>query len=266
MRKLAMMLVALLFIMSACKKDINNSQSFVFQAPEKKVVLVEEFTGVRCQYCPDGARVLSEMTSANPGKVIAIGIHGVSFNTPHTGDVDLTSSWADALVGFAQNTVWPGAMVNRRPFNRASELTIDRYSWSSAASIIMAEDAPVNIGIKSVFDDSVARITVEVYYTADGGGANLINIAIVESGIITQQAGAQDLYIHKNVLRDLLTGQWGAPIAATKANSSEIFEYTYVLKAGEIAANCSIIAFVTLGDRTEVLNVDEAQLVNGEKF
>lgn len=264
MKKIALFIIAVLVIIVSCKKDGDSTDTeFVSKTSEKKVVLVEEFTGVKCGFCPDGAVVIADMIANNPEKVIAIGLHGAAYNTPYAGDPDLTSSWTQAIVTFAQNTGWPGAMISRRDHDNDGKLSLGRGSWPSAAAPIMNEAAPVNIGIKSTVEGSVATITVQLYYTADGGGSNLLNVAITESGIVTQQAGATGPYTHKHVLREFLTGQWGVDVSTTTSGTLKTFTYTYTLKTGEVAANCNVVAFVTKSDHTEVLNVDETHMVGG---
>lgn len=40
----------------------------------KKVVL-EEFTGEWCGWCPEGAKIMEDNIAANPGKVVGIAVH-----------------------------------------------------------------------------------------------------------------------------------------------------------------------------------------------
>lgn len=264
MTKLSIFVLAFVLMVSACKKD-EEATNFVNQTAETKTALLEEFTGVKCGYCPDGAVIAAEMIAEHPGKAISIGIHGVAYNTPYGSDPDLTTAWADALVSYAQNTGWPGGMVNRRDHDNDGKISMGRGSWKSVANIIVAESAPVNIGIRSKYESGVATITVELYYTGDGGGANLLNVAITENGIKTQQSGAaENPYTHAHTLRDLVTGQWGTSVTETTSGSLKTFEFSYTLKAGQVAANCEVVAFVTKGDHSEVLNADATHLVGGE--
>ncbi len=265
MKKLSIILLSFLLVFAACKKDEEEDTEFVNQTAETKTALLEEFTGVKCGYCPQGAAIAAEMIAEHPGKAIAIGIHGVSYNTPYGSDPDLSTTWATDIVSFAKNTGWPGGMVNRRDHDNNNKLSMSRSSWKGVANTIVGESAPVNIGIRTKYESGVATITVQLYYTADGGGANLLNVAITENDIQTKQAGAPvDPYTHKHVLRDLVTGQWGKTISTTSSGTLETFEFTYTPKGLEIAANCEVVAFVTKADHTEVLNADMTHLIDGE--
>jgi len=266
MKKLSIILILMMVVFVACKKNEDTNSEFVNKSAETKTALLEEFTGVKCGYCPEGAIVAAEMIAAHPGKAIAIGIHGVSYNTPYGSDQDLTTTWANDLVSFAQNTGWPGGMINRRDHDNSGKLSKSRSLWKGFANTVISEAAPVNIGIKTTYEGGTAKITVQLYYTADGGGANLLNVAITENGIKTKQSGAtEDPYTHKHVLRDLVTGQWGKTVSTTSTGTLETYEFTYKPKGLEVAANCEVVAFVTKADHTDVLNADMTHLVNGEK-
>jgi len=268
MKRLTIILLAFVLIASACKKKDDEDDAnaeFVSKSAEKKVALLEEFTGVRCGYCPDGAKIAAEILTEHPGQAIAIGIHGGPYSMPYSGDPDLSTPWADQLISFSRLTGFPSGMVNRRDHDNNGRIATGRGGWKGIANTIVTESAPVNIAIRSKVEGGVAKITVQIYYTADGGGANLLNVAITESGIGTKQAGSNDdPYIHTHVLRDLITGQWGKSISSTKKEVLETFELTYKLKSGEVASKMEVVAFITKDDHTEVLNAEDTKLVDGE--
>lgn len=275
MKRFSILFLSILMISALSCKNNNNdddddnnnaSTDFVSKTAENKTAVLEEFTGVRCGYCPDGARIAAEMVAEHPGKAISIAVHGGSYSTPYSGDPDLTSSWSAAFRSWAGVTGFPSGMVQRRDHDNDGQISCYRSTWKSIANTVVTEAAPVNVGIQSSVSGTTASIKVQVYYTADGGGANLLNVAICEDGIQTQQSGDPDPstpYTHAHVLRDLVTGQWGASIATTTVGTMETYEYTYTLKAGEVAANCSVVAYITKGDKTEILNANSTHLVNG---
>ena len=52
-----------------------SAQNLVTRDIEKKNVVLEEFTGKTCGYCPDGHKRADEFSAANPGDVVLINIH-----------------------------------------------------------------------------------------------------------------------------------------------------------------------------------------------
>ena len=55
---------------------LNNSvaQNIVGTDPENKNVILEEFTGIHCTYCPQGHQIAQGIQNSNPG-VVLINIH-----------------------------------------------------------------------------------------------------------------------------------------------------------------------------------------------
>jgi hypothetical protein len=79
-----------------------------------------------------------------------------------------------------------------------------------------------------------------------------LSIMLTESGIIDAQddfeaGGIVDDYVHKHVLRDMMTPVTGAPVLSSIITGQTFSEtYTKTLDAGWEADNMEIIAFVSL--------------------
>ncbi len=78
-----------------------NSQTFVNTTPENKKVILEEFTGVNCVYCPQGHVIANNIKNANPNNVFLINIHQGSFATPGAGQPDFRTSFGNAIANQA---------------------------------------------------------------------------------------------------------------------------------------------------------------------
>ena len=72
------------FILITCITFSNLllAQTFVSTIAENKNVVLEEFTGISCTYCPDGHRIAKDIFNQNPNDVVLINIHTGSFATP----------------------------------------------------------------------------------------------------------------------------------------------------------------------------------------
>jgi len=51
------------------------AQTIVSTSPENKNVILEEFTGIHCGYCPDGHAIAQGIQDDNPDDVFIINIH-----------------------------------------------------------------------------------------------------------------------------------------------------------------------------------------------
>lgn len=63
-------------------------QTFVSTTAENKNVVLEEFTGIYCTFCPDGHVQAQNLANNNPGDVVLVNIHTGSFAQPSGGDPD----------------------------------------------------------------------------------------------------------------------------------------------------------------------------------
>ncbi len=261
--KRKMMLVGMMLTAFAA-----SAQTFVSTLPGKRNALIEEYTGVNCQYCPLGHKATDQTVEAFPGRVFAINIHQGTFASR------FTTQWGNALAGQASISGYPSSTLNRHAFF-GNSIHIDPGQAYSCAAEILEMDAPVNVAATVDIDPQsrLMVVKVEAYYTADAnGGTNMLNVALVQNNVLYYQAGASSYYPenmvngeyqHKHILRDLLTGQWGDTIHQTTAGSFFTKEYAYVIppQIGDLEVpdvdDLSVVVFVCEG-RKEVLNACEA--------
>ena len=77
----------------------------------KKVVLLEEFTGINYGWCAAGHKIMNDVMSAHPGKVFGINIHtGV-----HSADT-YTTEFGSELANQSYIKAYPVGTVNRHVF------------------------------------------------------------------------------------------------------------------------------------------------------
>lgn len=261
--KRKMMLVGMMLTAFAA-----SAQTFVSTQPGKRNALIEEYTGVNCQYCPLGHKATDQTVEAFPGRVFAINIHQGTFASR------FTTQWGNALAGQASISGYPSSTLSRHAFF-GNSIHIDPGQAYPCAAEILEMDAPVNVAATVDIDPQsrLMVVKVEAYYTADAnGGTNMLNVALVQNNVLYYQAGASSYYPenmvngeyqHKHILRDLLTGQWGDTIHQTTAGSFFTKEYAYVIppQIGDLEVpnvdDLSVVVFVCEG-RKEVLNACEA--------
>ncbi len=101
------------------------AQTIVSTSPENKNVILEEFTGIHCGYCPQGHAIAQSIQDANPNDVFLINIHQGGYATPGTGEPDFRTDFGDAIAGQSGLTGYPAGTVNRHIFpviNKVPEL------------------------------------------------------------------------------------------------------------------------------------------------
>jgi len=95
------------------------SQTIVSTDIENKKIIIEEFTGVACQYCPIGHTIVQNLIDDNPGNVFAIKIHEGGYAEGYTPD--FTTQWGTSIVAQSNNAgSYPSGTINRQVFSSAS--------------------------------------------------------------------------------------------------------------------------------------------------
>ena len=213
MKKVIMLFAAL------CTMGAVMAQTIVSTQVEKRNVLIEEFTGVGCGYCPDGHARANAICDQYSGHAWTINIHaggyasGSGYTTP-AGD-GIHNEFLSQIDGY------PCGVVNRGSVQ-------SRGDWAATAANIRNQDAIVNIGAEGTVDNATRTVTmhIEVYYTGTSTQAtNYFNVAVVQDNILGEQSNygnynpeyiEGNLYRHMHMLRDLMVGQWGRELNATQ--------------------------------------------------
>ena len=211
----------LLFLATMLMGGAMIAQTIVSTEPSNRNIVIEEFTGVNCTWCPDGHATCNTIAATYPGHMWAINIHqgGFSANT-------YTTQWGNALAQQYSVSSYPNATVNR-----GASSTSDRSAWVSQAASIQSQLSPVNIAAEGTINPDTRELTlhIEVYYTASSTSAtNMLNVALLQNSVLGPQIGGSlhnpdyvlpdGRYRHMHMLRDLITGQWGVEIPATQGS------------------------------------------------
>ncbi|MBE6337981.1 MAG: Omp28-related outer membrane protein [Lentimicrobiaceae bacterium] len=210
--------------------------NFKYDTPQQQYrnVLIEEFTGRNCPYCPMGHKALDDISNINPGKVFPVNIHAQNSLSPTSYpnlNIDVSTSYFNAFNNIGGI---PSVMVNRvgesvHPANN---------ECSNLVSQQLSQLAEVNIDGNVVInpDTRVAEITVELEYTSSSAyNTNYLTIMMLQDNIIGSQSGSSynpeqivdGQYRHMHVLRDVITSTWGDAVSPATAGTHIVKTYTY---------------------------------------
>ena len=165
--------------------NILVAQNFVSTTPENKNVVLEEFTGIHCGYCPDGHRLGQLFHDQNPGNVVLINIHSGGYAVPNANEPDFRTSFGDAIEGIANVSGYPAGTINRHLFSgmqQGSGTAMSRGDWATAAGQVMPQSSPVNVWSEAIVDMGTNTLTVnvELYYTGTQTiNSNMLNVAVL---------------------------------------------------------------------------------------
>lgn len=257
-----------------------SAQLPVSTQPQLKNAIIEEYTGIHCQYCPDGHKISAQIVAANPNRAFAVNIHTGGYATPGAGEPDLRTPDGTAIAAIPGTgiTGYPQGSVNRRLFGSATVTAQGRNLWVGSVANVLAQSAYVNVAGEATLDASTNVLTVnlEEYYTANSpASTNKLTVMLLQNNINGPQTGAatwypaminpDGTYRHMHALRDVLTtGATGQDITPTTTGTllSQTITYTVPAVYGNVPvdlSNLSILVFVAEGTQ-QIINVAEVPI------
>jgi hypothetical protein len=254
-----------------------------------KRVLVEQFTGTWCVWCPDGSVQMSLIEKQHEDAVlIAI----------HAGGNDQMIVPEGQQISDLYTPSFPMAMVDRYKFDPSS-VTVPmgrtQNAWLKATAERNQHITPVKVKIDKNYDANSRTINATV--TADFidfayPGDLRIHFMVVEDRVVGEGRGYDQSnafsnnqsfpnhiyfsepnpipgYVHRNVLRAVPSGAEGTPRVISNApapGDSFSRTYSYTLPEGYNEKEISLVAFVAYHDDARVaerfvLNATEVKLV-----
>ena len=280
MKKFTFALMALLAFTFSLK-----AQQFVSTEPANRNVIIEDFTGRSCGYCPIAHRVTHEIMTANPGRVWTIAVHSTGGLSP-TSYPNLNTQISGVI-----SNAFPHDGIPSGSFNRSSAspygVTETGSTWVNYTNQQLNQSAECNVAGRVVVNPEtrMATVSVEVYYTGNSNyDENYLTVAMIQDSILGAQTdygnynpggwlGTQ--YVHMHVLRDIVTPVWGDAVSPTTQGTLITRTYDYQIpetigSPNGVAVdleNIHFLAFVTeryQGTPTRpILNGCQLELVQG---
>lgn len=262
-----------LFISIAlCTPLISKSDYRVSTEPAPAHILLEEFTGLHCSYCPQAHVIANNLTYVAGENVHVMAVHVGNLAAPAGSEVDLRCKYGQTLFSWQGESGMPSGNINRTKFSECigESYSLPRTYWAAVAKRLMKSGpAPVNLFAEAHLDTLTRNmeIVVEGYMVWEVSQPLYINVAITENFVPGTQAGNPiQPYLHRHVLRDLVTGLNGDSIRATERKEGIFFRRTYNYKLPETynnrepnMANLACLAFVTDSGYT-VINSTETEV------
>lgn len=226
-------------LLMALVTSVTFAQTIVSTTPENKKVILEEFTGIKCVYCPEGHAIAQAIQNNNPGDVFLINIHVGSFAVPGAGEPDFRTPFGTAIANQSNLIGYPAGTVNRHYFpgqaqNGGTGTAMSRGAWTSTSNETLGLDSYLNMAAEATIDVATRELSVHVesFYTGDSPeSTNQLNVALLQNNTLGPQTGggAGDEYVHQHRLVYLVTGQWGEVINTTTTGSFVDSNFTYTI-------------------------------------
>jgi thiol-disulfide isomerase/thioredoxin len=266
--------------------SLTTTMFTILGVTSPKRVLVEEFTGAWCGWCPDGMLQVERVLDSYPDAVVV---------AIHAGGNDAMIIPAGSDIAQAYTPSYPTAMIDRVKFEGEKGVPISRggEAWVVRTGAQRQVYSPLSVNVTSSYNAASKRITARVLLSfsdfappgdyrvhcwlihdklkGSGSGWNQANYfsnnASYKNHPFYSLPNPVPDFEHRHVLRASATGSWGdgsilpdTPAAASEWEALYHFDYD----ADGIEEHLSVVAFVTRHgtDATarEVLNAGIAHL------
>ncbi|MCF8348356.1 MAG: Omp28-related outer membrane protein [Bacteroidales bacterium] len=152
------------------------SSIMAFSQQPDRTILIEEFTGEWCGWCPIGMMGLENMIERFGDSVIVVAVHmSDPFESPSAGG--MIGVWGGAA---------PTALINRAYDTLLQDQVFSPEDWEEVIARQINTPAPCNVSLDYTFDDTSREImaTVSATFTEDFVGDARLNLYIVEDSVI----------------------------------------------------------------------------------
>lgn len=235
--------------------------------PAPANVLIEEFTGLHCSYCPQAHAISNNLTYVAGDRIHVMAVHTGSLAAPSADEPDLRTRYGEAMYAWQGVGSMPSGNINRRvyPECNGNSYSLSRSDWAAVAKRLLSDEtpAPLNLYAEAHLDtsESIIHVLIEAYSAVSAEQPLRLNVALTENFVPGTQAGSNlRPYLHRHVLRDLITGLEGDTLKVDETVQGAYLRRTYTYKLlstfNGIApnpANLACLVYVTSPDHA-VLN------------
>ncbi len=195
-----------------------------------RFVLLEQFTGTWCGWCPYGSDSVAAILARMPN------VNALAY---HSGDVLETTETAivDTMLYISS---YPGAAVDRMVWNYQGKATfgLGRDAWGAACAIRAPIPSPISIVVDSSTYDPATRLIsfiIKLNVLVDMPGEYYYAIVISEDSVNAAQtkyfvgggSTILDPYFHKRVVRKMPITSFGSRLTSTGLVAGQTIRRTY---------------------------------------
>jgi len=256
----------------------NAWPTFTTNTNTNRNVLIEDYTGHGCNFCPNAATEAENIKNANAGRVVVMAVHA---GPNGTGTLQAVNTEYPTVfynqitedLGYHFGVGWPGSLFIGNPFgsicrrdNGNGTPMEGPTSWgNSTSTILTANDLKVNLQAASNYYSSTSGLFLHTEIDViDPTLTNELRVVayLIENELVAPQKMPNNsynpTYLHHDILRASVDGTtFGQTLDAAHldANGNYYFNYIYELPAGYNNTNSHLVIFVRDAVTEEVYQV-----------
>lgn len=235
-------------------------------------VLLEDYTGHKCQGCPNAHIEANNLKNFFGDSVVLITIHAGYFATYNSAPFtyNFTTNEGDAIYNelIPSTQPFPTGTVNRKFYG--SQRIVDYPKWGGKIDTLLNKPPDAQIKISPSWDPATRMISgnFKSTFLKNISGDIALSVLYTEDSIVNWQAfplptGNVSNYIHRHVLRGSLNGAWGSVISVNPVQGNVVYKdvTSSPIAADIIPQQVYIVAFLFDNATKEVIQAEEVKLL-----
>ncbi len=224
-------------------------------------ILLEEFTGTWCGWCPSGMEVVYDLAEAYPGRIVPVLIHNRDPMAFEEGDL---------LTSLANLSGFPSAQIDRTTFpGIVVAPAIFRDIWAAATEAQLRAASRASLAAEVAYNDTTREITVDLSSTflTDFTGMPRFGLHLLEDSMSFSGAGWDQAnytnthagsrwfgqgnpirnFVHRHVLRAIPGGVRGiSGVIPQEVEKGQTFTHriTFARPRGTRLRQLSVVAYI----------------------
>lgn len=237
--------------------------------PTTRKILIDEFTGCNCRFCPGGHEELSRLKTMYGDRIIAVSLHAGSFAVPVPPEytADFRSEFAESLYNDFAVSGEPSAVINRTKFD--GTYALGKSAWADAIVTESIKSAEISLDANCTWNknSNMVEVTINSKYLTEIATPTNIVLYVVEDSIIAPQNKLGTVipnYIHRDIVRSMPLGRYGTTLTNMLISKGNIVtkSYSFQVEKSWNVEHIKIIAAIIEndGEQKRVIQCQEISL------
>lgn len=234
----------------------------------ERYVVLEEFTGHTCLYCPRGTREIIRLDTIFKEKLIPVAIHAGSFaatfppsHGKYTTDFKAKGEHGDVYLQTYGVSSYPSGLVNR--LNGGTVYSDSQ--WEQQINNVIGTSPLAQLLVTNYYEpnERILRTQIDIEWLSSSSEEFSLQLFLSEDHIVDwQKDGNVDVpnYDHRHVLRKVVNGTWGKSIGQAIEGETTSIQYITTVNADWKANDMESIAFIFNSGNYEIMQANAAYI------
>ena len=232
-----------------------------------RVVLLEDYTGVRCVNCPGAHEIAEELLTRFPNNLVMMSIHAGDQANPQTNWPNFTTeagnTWYYNTFNFDHN---PIGTVNRTR-NVNGGYGFEDGAWGTKVAEEVAKEQEASLSIAMTYNETSRElsVTLNTCFLKEIEGDFYIFAGLLEDSIQGRQltpSGLNQNYWHRNVFRTPINGTWGQSLfnGLTEINQEFVTNLSIAVDTNYREDRCYVVSYIYDNGDKHVIQAGKAKI------